>query len=63
MLKRELEVLSDAVVAQLDEGTEMPFDAEVIETAYRSVIYRRAADKATTEGHRVTAWMIRRLIR
>jgi hypothetical protein len=62
-LKQELDALTDAVVAQLDEGHEMPFGAEVIEAASKRVVYQRAERQAESEGHRVTAWMIRRLIR
>lgn len=62
-LKRELDGLTDEVVAQLDDGHELPFGAEVIEVVRQRVVYRRAAHQAEAEGHRVTAWMIRRLIR
>jgi hypothetical protein len=62
-LKRELEAMSEAVADQLDEGHELPFGPEVIEAACRQVTYRRAARQAASEGHRLTAWMIRRLIR
>jgi len=61
-LKQELDALSDAVADQLSAGYEMPFGADVVEAAHRVVIYKRAAGQAAVEGHRLTAWMIRRLI-
>ena len=62
-LKRDLDALTDEMLGQLDEGFELPFDEEVLDRAERRVTYRRAAEQARGEGHRITAWMIRRLIR
>ena len=62
-LKRDLDAHTDELLAQLDEGHELPFGEEVVERVVRRVAYRNAAIQATGEGHLLTAWMIRRLIK
>lgn len=60
-LRAELNALTEEMLAKLDDGHEMPFDDDVIEAAGRATTYRRAERLAGSEGHRLTAWMLRRL--
>jgi hypothetical protein len=62
-LKRDLDALTDEVLGHLDEGFELPFDEEIVHRAERRLTYRHAAIQARDEGHRLTAWLIRRLIK
>ena len=61
-LKAELDAMGEELADQLDRGHQIPFDEDVVKAAQRNFYYNRAADQADADGHRLTAWMIRRLI-